>query len=105
MLKTKNPLRDSSNEHKMAGFIRSKKCGSFGRYFSKQTKKRYMSLLVTHVFKERLCLNIIHCRVIVTNSFATHFFSVSDPDPLRFLFPNPDPIKKALIWIRVAPKL
>ena len=26
------------------------------------------------------------------------------PDPLRFLFPDPDPLKKALIWIRVAPK-
>ena len=30
-----------------------------------------------------------------------------DPDPLRFLFPDPDPdpLKKAFIWIRVAPKL
>ena len=27
-----------------------------------------------------------------------------DPDPLRFLFPDLDPLKKALIWIRVAPK-
>ena len=28
-----------------------------------------------------------------------------DPDPLRFLSSDPDPLKKALIWIRVAPKL
>ena len=30
-----------------------------------------------------------------------------DPDPLRFFFQDPDPypLKKALIWIRVAPKL
>ena len=27
------------------------------------------------------------------------------PDPLRFLSSDPDPLKKALIWIRVAPKL
>ena len=26
-----------------------------------------------------------------------------DPDPLRFLSSDPDPLKKALIWIRVAP--
>ena len=28
-----------------------------------------------------------------------------DPDPLRFLSSDPDPLKKALIWIRVTPKL
>ena len=28
-----------------------------------------------------------------------------DPDPLRFLSSDPDPLKKALIWIRIAPKL
>ena len=28
-----------------------------------------------------------------------------DPDPLRFLSSDPDPLKKALIWIRLAPKL
>ena len=27
----------------------------------------------------------------------------TDPDPLRFLSSDPDPLKKALIWIRVAP--
>ena len=28
-----------------------------------------------------------------------------DPDQLRFLSSDPDPLKKALIWIRVVPKL
>ena len=30
--------------------------------------------------------------------------SIPAPDPLRFLFPDLDPLKKTLIWIRVAPK-
>ena len=31
--------------------------------------------------------------------------SIPAPDPLRFLSSDPDPLKKALIWIRVALKL